>query len=386
MTTDNAEEFSAPLTIRLENFRGVRSASWTPEGMCALVGPNGSGKSSVLAGFLFMHYALKRTLRDAINTSGDRWTLRHIDAQTSAVRLTLSDAHVSWSISIESDSNNQLRSFEERVMVDGAVQDLHASTGLYSLGSLDSELRLKNVFHADPPVLARIEAFRARVASISVFKPWPTEQFRRSPTSDAHDDSKRLAHDASNVAAVLKSWEEYEHREKLEWVRDALTAIYPTTIGYIDAKQESTSKFVRCFLAGDRTRWLPLSAMSSGALSALFTLVAVAGAPKGATLLFDEADNSLHPAALRHLLRVVKERADAQDVTVCFATHSVVALDFFNDDPDAVWVADAQRGVERLTDLLDPHWLQTFKLGAIYGSAFGQQTPSAASSEEKREP
>lgn len=192
-----------------------------------LVGPNGSGKSSVLAGFLFMHYAQKRTLRDAINTSGDRWTLRHVEAQTSVVRLTLADAHVAWSISIESDSNHQLRSFEERVTVDGAELDLHESTGLYSTGSLDSELRLKNVFRADPPVLAHIEAFRARVTSISVFRPWPTEQFRRSPTSDAHDDSKRLAHDASNVAAVLKSWEEYEHREKLEWVREALTAIYP---------------------------------------------------------------------------------------------------------------------------------------------------------------
>jgi polynucleotide 5'-kinase involved in rRNA processing len=43
------------LRLTVQNFRGVRRASWAPEGVCALVGPNASGKSTLLEAFLFVH-------------------------------------------------------------------------------------------------------------------------------------------------------------------------------------------------------------------------------------------------------------------------------------------------------------------------------------------
>ncbi|MFO0558667.1 MAG: ATP-binding protein [Polyangiales bacterium] len=373
MTAPSTEEL-APLELTIENFRGVQRARWAPEGLCALAGPNGSGKSSLLAGFLFMHYALKKSVRDAIKVSGDYAALLHFDAEDPRVKLSLADAHVTWSITIAFDGNGRVLAFGESVVCDGVEQDLNAITGLQSLGTVESQPRLDRVFAAKPEAQSAIDDFRARVRSVSVFPTWPIGSFRQRAWSESHDTSERLLYDASNIAAVLKTWQQREHRAKFDWVRAKLKSIHPRMIDDLDVKQESTS-FVRCFPKGDSNRWIPLNAMSSGVLGTLFALVAVAGAPTGATLLFDEADNSLHPAAIRQLLDAVAERVDEQSLTVVFATHSPVVLDHFNDDPSSVWVCEAGRGVERLTEQLDPQWLQTFKLGTIYGSAFARQHP-----------
>jgi predicted ATPase len=211
---------------------------------------------------------------------------------------------------------------------------------------------------------------------VSVFKPWPIEQFRRKPWSDALDTSVQLAPDASNVAAVLRQWEQREHREKLSWVQSTLSRIYPTVVSVVDAVQEGPIKFGRCLAPGDDATPLSLHAMSSGVLSALFTLVAVAGARRGATLLFDEADNSLHPSAIRRLIEAVRARANETGITVVFATHSPVVLDAFNDDPESVWVMRGGDTPRRLTEECDAEWLASFRLGNIYGSAFGAQEPA----------
>lgn len=372
--TDTTDTY-APLEITIENFRGVKYAKWKPEGVCALVGPNGSGKSTILSAFLLLHYALKETFRDAVRVSGGFGNFRHRDSDD-AVRFTVSDGRITWKLEFEFDGSGSIQRIDESfhganpAMIEGT----QSGKNQLDFGS-DLNLALKRPDKST----AEIRQFASRIHSCSIFKPWAIDAFRASAASDANDDSKRLLNTGANVAAVLESWNEFEHTDKLEWVRAQIVKIYPTMIGHIDVKQEGPRKYVRCFAPGEKHRYLPLHAMSNGVIACLFALVAVAGAPPGATLMFDEADNGLHPSAIAQLVTAIHERAEATGLTVVFATHSLTLLDHFNDTPEDVWVADAQKGVTRLTDQLDRHWLNSFRLGTIYGSAYGRQVPKRES-------
>ena len=99
--------------------------------------------------------------------------------------------------------------------------------------------------------------------------------------------------------------------------------------------------------------------------------MAVAGAKPGTLVLIDEFENSLHPYAIRQLVRAMREWAAKRDLTIVLAGHSAALLDEFREDPSRVFVMELPQPGQppmprRLTDYHDPEWLKHFSLGELY--------------------
>src|SRR5262249_35229067 len=113
---------------------------------------------------------------------------------------------------------------------------------------------------------------------------------------------------------------------------------------------------------------LPLSLAPDGLLVGILHLTAVAGAPEGSILAFDEGENQLHPHAIRAILKAMRTMAEERDLTILLTTHSPVVMNEFKGYEDLFYVLDPGRDVQpvRLDEALDPDWIAHFSLGDLY--------------------
>lgn len=341
---------TGPLEITIENFRGVKYAKWKPQGVCALVGPNGSGKSTILSAFMLMRIALDGTLADGIKATGSPHTVINIQASNGPARITIANGCLTWSLSIFDDANGSPIRASEELTCGGENIDLAKHSRHSPLANTEGYPRLNEVHRSVVPWGMPVESFLRQLRKLSVFSAFQIESFRNSIIPEPSVPGQRMAKHAS---AAFRQWREHDD-ERFVWVRSCMNVMFPSA---------------------DKNLLRPLEIMSSGELRALLTLSGVAECTAGSTMMFDQPDNGLHPRVIKQLVQVIRERAATMNLTVVLASHSTTLLDQFNDNPDDVWVMDEQQGVSRLTDLLDAHWLNSFRLGSIYGSAFGRQIP-----------
>ncbi len=113
---------------------------------------------------------------------------------------------------------------------------------------------------------------------------------------------------------------------------------------------------------------LPLSLAADGLLVGILHLTAVAGAPEGSILAFDEMENQLHPRAIRSILNSMRAMADERDLTIILTTHSPIVMNEFKGHEDQFYVLEPGREElpVPLTEALDPDWLAHFSLGDLY--------------------
>jgi predicted ATPase len=364
------------LRLTVQNFRGVRRASWAPEGVCALVGPNASGKSTLLEAFLFVHNAARRSPKDAILISGGmQGFISHEpvldkpgdDPALARVRFTVEAAEVSWMLAFSATNDN----------VGSVYNEL-----LGEERSVDRAIDAPSII-AYPASRGRAEGVLfERVGDISLYRPWELQPLRRQPFSDPALDDMVLAPDGANLFVVLQNWRDARaHAWRFAWVTDWLRRIHPRSVTGLELKKGGGVLSAQLYAPGDETP-LPIKHASHGILGTLLSLAAVAGGREGGIVLLDEPDNGLHPSAIRALVEAFRELHDERGVHVVLATHSPVILNAFSDAPEDVWVTEPKPGATfpvRLTDLCDPEWLANFRLGNLYGTGFGRQDPLSGS-------
>jgi predicted ATPase len=117
--------------------------------------------------------------------------------------------------------------------------------------------------------------------------------------------------------------------------------------------------------AGDPT---PMHLAPNGLFTALLVLCAVASGTPGDIICIDEPENGLHPYAIQRLLALLRERAEADRLTILLATHSPTLLNEFNDQPDHVFIMEPWQETlpVRLDQHQNPEWLRNFALGDLY--------------------
>jgi predicted ATPase len=94
----------------------------------------------------------------------------------------------------------------------------------------------------------------------------------------------------------------------------------------------------------------------------MMLLTGVIGAKDGSVVMIDEIEDSLHPAAIRAVLDLIRRRAAEHDLTVLMTTHSPVVIDLFDDTPEQVYVMEEGRAElpVAVTSLHDRDWLAHF--------------------------
>ena len=208
------------------------------------------------------------------------------------------------------------------------------------------------------------------VRGIRVYDTYRLDQIRE-PQSGV-DTVAELLPTGKNVWNVLRNWKSAPRKydDQFHWVVSALREAFPDVVTDLEFETEGQTVVGRFYLPNAPTGndSLPLALAPDGLLVGILHLTAVADAPTGSILAFDEVENQLHPHAIRAIIKAMRAMAEKRDLTIVLTTHSPVVMNEFKGHEDQFYVLEASQEDQPvpLDKALDPDWLAHFSLGDLY--------------------
>ena len=366
------------VTFEARNFRKLRHLHWSPGGVCLLAGPNGAGKSTTLDAIRFLHLVFTLGHEKALDLVGGVM-LRTIGVDdTEPVECSITVGDVQWLVRLPVSTSGLKGTYGEELRVG---QEVIARAAMFDEGWYLKEQRQ----HLDKwRCCARVvwdlgvePRMKPLVDFLEEARWYPSYWLNRvKEPRDSQGPSRLLHWSGQNLWSVLSNWQGSPMRsgQRFDWVMHHARQAFPDQIKHLEFHHG------RPFLYGpdstDPEDGLPSQRVADGVLIGLLHLTAVAGAPEGSLLTFDEVENQLHPHAIRYVLQAMRERAESQDLTIVLTTHSPVVMNEFMDEPEEIFVLSPHGQGEtvprRLSELHDSAWLAQAKIGTLYDRlAFG---------------
>lgn len=184
----------------------------------------------------------------------------------------------------------------------------------------------------------------------------------------AQSPATTLQSSGENVFPLLRNWRDQSELEpRFEFVMNTLREAFPH-VRKLDF--ESSGQTVTVATIDDR--WgnkTPIAFESTGLITALLQLCAVASTPPSGLVTIDEIETSLHPHAIRVLIAAFRRWAKEHELRIVLATQSETVLDQFRDEPEKIFVMEAKQETspQSLTDMFGADWLSQFSLGDLFG-------------------
>ncbi|HYO70300.1 MAG TPA: AAA family ATPase [Archangium sp.] len=358
-------------TLSVRNYRGLRRVEWSPSGVCALVGPNGSGKTTLIDVLRLLRDAYGHGFTRAMEMHGGAYGLRHFAAPPDEpITFALRCATASWEFQPEVSiglGGARLPVREKLIDNDTVLLERKQED--------DAEGRFSSALLGDRLLLQGIRSPNQSTESIwkivwllvnyQHYRHYALQALRREGSLLGGD--LVLQQDGRNLFAVLLNWRNRrDYRERWDFVFNSLNDCFPGLVS--DFSFPIAANIVSCEVYTPQGQSLTPALLPDGFLVALLHLCAVASADNDGVLAIDEAENALHPHAIRRLMDAFREWSDARDVTVLLATHSPVVLDTFKELPEKVFVMEPEQEVlpVPLDQLKKRSWLSHFSLGDLY--------------------
>jgi predicted ATPase len=280
--------------LKIEGFRSLKSVTWRPGRLNALIGPNGGGKSNLLGALELLQIAggpdlLKAVLRmggmGALVWDGQAKVIK-VEAKAdelSPYRLELRRLGNSGGAQISRNSPQNFEEFFEDYAKEWSIHhDVRSDR--------DSELRAATVTR----------------------------------------EEKRVEPDGQNLIAVLHTLYEND-RNFEEFLDKAMSAAFPDDYEKLVFPPEADGRTQLRVRRKHRKRADSSADLSDGTLRFLL-LMTILGSPDPAPLIaIDEPETGLHP----RMMSIVAEVAEnaARKSQIIFSTHSPSFLDAFDDEP-----------------------------------------------------
>ncbi len=365
---------TAEWTLSVRDFWGLRAIEWSPHGVCLLAGPNGSGKTSIVGALELLQIAEHRGVPEAVRLKLGGAHARRLGAPESApVRLGISTGELRWEIQLPVKHHGIHPNHGEVVKIGDQVPARRVMLQpTVFLGDeeieADDRSALRMLWDMQKP-----EALRPLVELVRNIRTYSRYRLDlvRTPLP-SKEASVSLNGSGSNVLHVLRNWKASprKFRDQFQWVLGALQRAFPDIIVDLDIDLEGSTAVGRFYPANAPSAddSLPLDAAADGLLVGLLHLTAVAGAPNGSILAFDEVENQLHPHAIRSILRSMREIAEERDLTILLTSHSPVVMNEFKGYEGQFYVLEQDRETlpVPLDEARDPDWLAHFALGDLY--------------------
>ena len=350
--------------ITVENFRNIVKAQMHPVGLCAFTGPSGSGKTSFLDAV---------AMATAVAGTTPRLRTHDYNGQASKARSS------SVSIDVGADKWSVSRR-DEHASWD--AESIHAKGRSFSYHhDRDDEKRKKQDVEEYPSLRDLLK----RVLGVAVLRSnrdrWESVAY---PEAIASDDSD-VPLDRSGLLARFRLWRRYEHRDRFSWTIETMRALFPD-IDYIDVFDPPKERkgalgsnysyisqapsFVRVVRDGGNLL-SNLEEERSSVIRSLEVIAAVARMDSGDVLFVEEIERGLDPFTLGTLLSRLDDRAESRGLNIVIETQSRSVLSFFQNCTESIFVMENGR-ISPLSELVDPSWTATYKIGDIYGSAYGR--------------
>lgn len=360
--------------IKIRDFRCLKNVDWSPEGVCLLAGSNGAGKTTLLNAILLLCRWFRSGHQEALRFTQSAY-LRRLDATDSPpVIFEIRVGDIAWSLALPVDARGLTASYGE-TLKNGDETILHAE--MYknqwvfdgkSLPFDPSRCCAKWVWDREEPEWMRPLVDRLR--KVRMHFAYRLDQVK-TPGLSGESDSF-VNHSGANLWTVLRNWKSSprKYRDQFAWVISAMRDAFPGQIVDIEFDGPPAQPHGKIISSSDSAieKGVPAFLAADGVLTGLLHLTAVAGAPEGYLIAFDEMENQLHPHAIRSIIGSMRKIAEERDLTIVLTSHSPVVMNAFKGEEGQFYILEEHNGKfpTPLDEARDPDWLTHFSLGDLY--------------------
>ena len=342
--------------IKVEGFKSIAKLDLPIENINILIGANGSGKTNFISLFTFLGRLSKGKLRNYVAMEGGaerffHFGTRHTKRMIIDLRVSNKSYHVEFSPNLDDDSLVFVWEFGRSETSSMLITDIGES-GFASneqVGGVKQYLETCRVYHFHD------------TSNQALFK-------KTNKLVNYHYFEK----DAANIAPDLyhlKTGDSVSDRQSYQQIISAIRSVAPFFHDfYLEPSGEDGDENI--ILRWTHTKYeTPFSANVLSDGTARFICLAVLflqpASRRPGTIIIDEPELGLHPAALNILADII--HATAKETQVICSTQSVAFANLFA--PEDFIVVDAEDGVstfKRLEKEPLKEWLEDYGMGDIW--------------------
>ena len=352
--------------IRVEGFKSIKKLDLPMENINILIGANGAGKTNLISLFTFLSHLSQGKLQQYVKTEGGAERFFHFGtANTESIKLNLEIGNNGYNVEFlpNLDDDSLVFNVESCQMVNssrGPSWNLYPRRG-------ESGLATENL--TDQPVKYYTKNY---LDQCRVYHFHDTSSTARFKERSSLDNCYYLEEDAANIAPFLYDMKTSRDEEDQQSYKQIVCTVQSVAPFFHDFCLEPTGN------RGDQNillRWVHTdyeSPLSANALSdgtarfvCLSTLLLQSGSRRPGTIILDEPELGLHPAALCILADII--RSISVETQVVCSTQSVVFANFFA--PEDFIVTELKEDVsvfKRLDREQVEPWLDEYGMGDIW--------------------
>ncbi|MBL1278551.1 MAG: AAA family ATPase [Ectothiorhodospiraceae bacterium] len=351
--------------IKVEGFKSIAKLDLPIENINILIGANGAGKTNLISLFTFLGFLSQGKLRNYVLSDGGAERFFHFGTRqthqiTIDLKVGVNGYHAEFSPNLDDDS----------LVFSKEYCTITSSSKKWNLYPKKGESGFVSGEQADSELVKKYT--REFLEKCRVYHFHDTSNQALFKKTNKLDNHYFLEKDAANIAPFLYSLKISKmeiYRQSYQQIVSAIQTVAPF---FHDFYLEPTGE------EGDKNillRWVhaqhdaPFSAnlLSDGTARfiCLATLFLQPASHRPATIILDEPELGLHPAALAVLADIMQ--ATARETQVICSTQSVEFANFFA--PEDFIVVDAKEGVstfQRLEKEPLKHWLEDYGMGDIW--------------------
>jgi hypothetical protein len=379
----------------------LRNVAWTiPVGVSAVVGPNRVGKSTLLKLPDFVRLALEADLETAVRDvfKGSAFLRNFTLPPTAECSVGLSlgaqSNKLAWTVELSPLRGSVARFPAERLSLNQEIRaerklgdewitfaDEHVKAGTRLLpgAALVDAADIKSTDELLERLIESAKAGGARAGRVigillaatamknAAYRTYEYQIQHLLRYGSVQSSATTLQSSGENVFPLLRNWRDQSELEpRFEFVMDSLREAFPQ-IQKLDFESSGQTVTVATIDQRWKTR-TPIAFESTGLITALLQLCAVASVPANGLVTIDELETSLHPHAIRVLIAAFRRWAKEHNLRIVLATQSETVLDQFRDEPENIFVMEAKQETspQPLTEMFGADWLKQFSLGDLF--------------------
>ena len=333
-------------------------------GVNVLVGANGAGKSNFVSLFRFLNALVSEQLQAYVGVSGGAGRVLYYGPKvTQSLTISLRFGDNGYDAALSPTTEDGLVFSKESLYFKGSY-----GTSTPYLGSGQTETKLVEAYRKEPD---RIPGYSYRpMRSWQVYHFHDTSPNARVKASQPLTDYQRLHGDAGNIAPFLYHLRARDYRA-YENIRDVVRQMFPQFGDFVLDPLPNEETLRLLWRESESDVVFGPNQLSDGTLRFICLATVLLQPIPPTTVLVDEPELGLHPAALALLADLVGQAANRCQVIL--TTQSVTFLDAF--EPSDVIVVDRARHAEtgrfastcrHLSDDEYVEWLEEYTLGDLW--------------------
>ena len=351
--------------IKVEGFKSIAKLDLPMENINILIGANGAGKTNLISLFTFLSHLSQGKLRNYVATEGGaerffHFGTRHTSQMMFDLSVGINGYHVEFSPNLDDDS----------LVFNKEYCTITTSSKLWKLYPKKGESGFVSGESADSDPIKNYT--RQYMEKCRVYHFHDTSSQAQFKKTNKLVNVYYIEKDAANIAPFLyylKTSKTDSYRQSYQQIVLAIQTVAPFFHDfYLEPSGEEGNKSI--ILRWTHTKHeAPFSAnvLSDGTARfiCLATLFLQPAVRRPDTIIIDEPELGLHPAALDVLADII--HATARETQVICSTQSVAFANLFA--PEDFIVVDIEDGVSNFRRLeKEPleHWLEEYGMGDIW--------------------